>query len=811
MMRWAWPVRFSFRGNAKRAVGRTGRWPKRTLAVEALEERALLSTFTVINTNDSGPGSLRQAILDSNGSPGQNIIQFKIANSGVQTITPLTALPIITNSVIMDGTTEGGFDPNNPKPMIELNGSSAGYGVVGLHIQASQTTVKGLVIDSFKSLGIYLSGSQDVIQTCYIGTSVDGSTALSNGVEIQYGSNNTVGGASAGAGDTISGGLEIYGSTGNVIEGNRIGTTPDGLTALSNTAGDAVVLVFGASSNVIGGTVAGSGNVISGNKGNGIDLESSGTSGNLIEGNYIGTNVTGNAVLPNTGYGVFIYDSASNNTVGGVVSGAANTISGNSYDGVHLEGSGITGTLIEGNHIGTNAAGTAALPNGLYGVNIYNGANNNTVGGTAAGAGNIISGNKGYGVNLYGSGVSGNLVQGNRIGTTADGKTALANGNDGVSIAVGASSNTVGGTAAGAGNVISGNQREGISIFASGTTQNLVEGNFIGTTADGSAPLPNGIQGVAISGGATSNTVGGTAAGAGNLVSGNGANGVGIDGSGTTGNLVEGNYIGTNAAGTVALGNGHSGVSITASGNTVGGTATGAGNVISGNGSPSAGVGIAGILIGGSGTTGNLVQGNRIGTTADGSAALPNREAGVELQFGPGNNTIGGTAAGAGNIISGNAGYGVYFDYYLTAMTGNLVEGNRIGTSADGSAPLPNQSHGVYIFKDPHDTSGSNIGASNNTIGGTSAGAGNLIAYNGGAGVDVLAGTGNAILDNVIYGNKGIGIDLGSDGVTLNDSKGHTGPNNYQDFPIFSASGLQIQLDINSRFSSIPSQTCHWR
>src|SRR5207302_6910105 len=147
MMRWAWPVRFFFRENSKRSGQRPPRWLRRTLEVEALEERALLSMFTVINTNDSGPGSLRQAILDSNNQPGQNTIQFKIASSAVQTITPLSALPNVTNSVIMDGTTEGGFDPNNPKPLVELSGSSAGFGVVGLFIQASQTTVKGLAIN----------------------------------------------------------------------------------------------------------------------------------------------------------------------------------------------------------------------------------------------------------------------------------------------------------------------------------------------------------------------------------------------------------------------------------------------------------------------------------------------------------------------------------------------------------------------------------------------------------------------------------------------------------------------------------------
>jgi hypothetical protein len=337
--------------------------------------------------------------------------------------------------------------------------------------------------------------------------------ALANGegVDIKGGTNNTVGGTAAGAGNTISGnsgqGIRIYGSgtTGNVIEGNRIGTTPDGLSALPN-ASDGVDIVFGASSNIIGGTVAGSGNLISGNKQYGIDLSVSGTSGNLVEGNLIGTNPAGSAALANE-YGVFIDSGASGNTIGGTVSAAGNLISGNAFDGVHLEGSGTSGNIIQGNKIGTNANGSAALANGGSGVEIDNGPNNNTVGGSATGAGNLISGNKIYGVGLNGTGVAGNvtgnLVQGNRIGTTADGKTALGNSNSGVYIQQGASSNTIGGAVTGAGNVISSNQQEGVVIVGTGTTQNLVEGNFIGTSADGTASLPNTNGGVLILGGAS--------------------------------------------------------------------------------------------------------------------------------------------------------------------------------------------------------------------------------------------------------------------------------------------------------------------
>src|SRR5260370_29206805 len=125
MMRWTRLGFSQLRHNTKQSAGRKRSKFRWTLELEALEQRDLLSTFTVTNTNDSGSGSLRQAILDSNSNPGQNTIQFQIATSGVQTITPMMALPNITNSVIIDGTTQGGYDPNNPKPLVALNGTDA--------------------------------------------------------------------------------------------------------------------------------------------------------------------------------------------------------------------------------------------------------------------------------------------------------------------------------------------------------------------------------------------------------------------------------------------------------------------------------------------------------------------------------------------------------------------------------------------------------------------------------------------------------------------------------------------------------------
>src|SRR5207247_1576932 len=137
---------------------------------------------------------------------------------------------------------------------------------------------------------------------------------------------------------------------------------------------------------------------------------------------------------------------------------------------------------------------------------------------------------------------------------------------------------TIGGTAAGAGNLVSGNDGDGIVVANSGA---LIQGNFIGTNATGTAALRNlrhGVNFLGLKG--RNSTLGGTTAGARNLISGNGVDGVYV---GDGGNLIQGNYIGTNASGTAALANMQHGVDITSSGNTVGGTVAGARNVISGN------------------------------------------------------------------------------------------------------------------------------------------------------------------------------------------------------------------------------------
>jgi CSLREA domain-containing protein len=302
----------------------------------------------------------------------------------------------------------------------------------------------------------------------------------------------------------------------------------------------------------------------------------------------------------------------------------------------------------------------------------------------------------------------------------------------------------------------------GIDIRAS--SDNNIEGNFIGTNTAGTAAQGN-LIGVVVGG--ANNTIGG------NVLSGNQSRGLEIQGSSATGNSVVGNLIGTDATGTADLGNGGDALRVEGASLTViGGTSAAERNVVSGNGGH-------GILLHNS--TNNTVRGNYAGTNAAGTAAIANGIDGIAVDGG-GANTIGGPGAGEGNLASGNTNQGIsIFGVDFPSTTGNIVQGNKAGTNFDGTTAIPNGGEGIRMHN-----------ALNTTVGGTAVGAGNLVSGNTSSGVTVIASpgtaTGNRILGNSIYGNGGIGIDLGVvdplEGVTPNDDgDGDTGPNNLQNFP----------------------------
>ena len=297
--------------------------------------------------------------------------------------------------------------------------------------------------------------------------------------------------------------------------------------------------------------------------------------------------------------------------------------------------------------------------------------------------------------------------------------------------------------------------------------------------------LGNSGDGVSIAD-APDNTVGGTTDGARNIISGNAVAGVSISGDESTGNLVEGNFIGTDINGTATLGNSRFGVIVQlgASGNTVGGATLAARNIVADN--RDYGVEVS------NGARDNLVLGNFIGSDVTGTDPLGNGT-GVCVQDAT-SNTIGGTAAGAGNLISGNVVDGVLIDH---GSTRTLVLGNYIGTDVNGTDKLGNGRHGVRIE-----------GAFSNTIGGASVEARNVIAHNDGSGVLVSppAATENAILSNSIFSNAGLGIDLDPNGVTPNDpGDDDTGANNLQNFPVVTSAtsgSSTIEGTLNSTASA---------
>jgi hypothetical protein len=258
-----------------------------------------------------------------------------------------------------------------------------------------------------------------------------------------------------------------------------------------------VLIQAGAAANIIGTNGDGVGdlaerNIISGNTADGVHIQDAGTTGNVVAGNFIGTDVTGTAPMGNSQRGIWIL--APNNQVGGSALAQRNVISANVFDGVVLSSN---GNKVQGNYIGTDVSGSTSLGNGFNGIAISGGAQSNTIGTDGDGVndaseGNLLSGNVARGVIIAGAGTNYNVVAGNLIGTNATGTAALPNhGDAGVTITSGAQGNRIGTNADGVSdalerNIISANTGSGVRIQNANSEFNVVAGNYIGT--DGSDP-----------------------------------------------------------------------------------------------------------------------------------------------------------------------------------------------------------------------------------------------------------------------------------------------------------------------------------
>ncbi len=577
---------------------------------------------------------------------------------------------------------------------------------IEISVGAANNTVGGNdagarnIISGNTTYGLILNGTGlgNVVQGNWIGTNNDGTGPLSNGdTGVILGPGTfTIGGTADGAGNVISGngnyGVAILGGS-HTVQGNIIGLRPNGDTPLPNTSG---VYVAFSTGNLIGGTAAGAGNVISGNTSRGVHLR--GGSANTVVGNLIGTDKTG-AFDRGNALGVYLSEGATGSTVGGTTADARNIISGNDQFGVFISDGGTSGNILAGNYIGTNAAGTATIANAV-GVQISNGASTNTIGGFTStpgtGAGNVISGNTAQGI-LDQFGAVGTVIRGNLVGLGADGSTDLGNGTSGIQVS--ALDTLIGGDddddglldgVVRARNVISGNTTQGINIGHSGSVRNtIVRGNFIGTNREGTSSVSNSNSGVVV-GSAPGTRIGGTTAGAGNVISGNASSGLTITGisyqeiDGLYNAAVEGNIIGLNATGSAPVAN-SIGISIDSStlgplngGNRIGGVNQQSRNVISGNSGH-------GIVVFGVNSIGNRIEGNYIGTDSFGTSKWANAGDGVRLTDGANGNTVGGATAISGNVIAGNAANGVLLDNAV----GNSVAQNSIGINALGT-PMPN-------------------------------------------------------------------------------------------------------------------------
>lgn len=423
--------------------------------------------------------------------------------------------------------------------------SSAGSGnQIGGTLSEHRNIIAGNGVGSGSAYGISISSSSTdaIIVGNYIGTTPDGLSALpnDNGIQIQSSAYaNMIGGSTSGARNVISGntldGITLNGSFSdphsNTIKGNFIGVDRTGGTALAN-GGNGLQLINGAFANVVG-----PGNVISGNAQNAVLIWTAGTIENMVVGNYIGTDASGTAAIPNAAASgaVFINNGAAGNVIGGDAPGEGNLISGNAGQGVRIVGSGTDSTVVSGNIIGLDVTGTSALLNSGEGVYVAIDAANTIIGGDTSVERNVIAANLAA-VKLE-STAHNNTVSGNYLGTDITGTVGMSVGT-GVSIGSGANNNTIGGATVPERNIISGNGGRGINIFGLATDNNQVLGNYIGVDVFGSNPLSNPSGGIQIWNSAQYNTIGPN-----NIIANNGLEGIRIFGADTDFNFFTQNSI----------------------------------------------------------------------------------------------------------------------------------------------------------------------------------------------------------------------------------------------------------------------------
>jgi hypothetical protein len=449
--------------------------------IESLEDRLLLAVFTVTNTSDSGPGSLRAALQQSDASPGIDTIAFNITSAD-KTIHASAGFDC-WNAVIIDGTTQPGYAG---KPLVRVDGAGTAAGTDGFRLGGG-CTLKGLSITGFGGEGIGLAtgtgAGGNAVQANWIGVTPSGAAAPNAGQGIGvYTPGNLIGGPNKGDGNLISanagyavwimGGIFGNDAPSNIVQNNLIGTTADGLSSLGTYNG--IGIQNSPNNQLLANVIAGAQEIQPNSGGDGILLSGAKTTGTIIKANYIGTDITGTKALPNQQYGIEIQ--TANNVIGGASPADRNIISGNLKAGVIFYQSNAAGNLVQGNYIGTDVTGTKALGNAQQGVAFAESAGSNTIGGTAAGAGNTIASNGDVGIAMFPG--NGEIIQGNRIGIGVGGQ-ALGNKSYGI-VAYNSTGTAIGGPTAAAGNVIAYNALQGIGPVDAGADKgnNTLFGNL---------------------------------------------------------------------------------------------------------------------------------------------------------------------------------------------------------------------------------------------------------------------------------------------------------------------------------------------
>lgn len=898
------------------------------------------ATFTVLNTNLTGPGTLRQAILDANALAGTNTIHFAITNP-TSSITITNPLPEITNPVVLDGTTQPGFSTS---PIVELNGANFGSLQDGLRVNTSNSTIRGLVINRFTGDGIEVTNSSNIsIEGNFIGLNVAGTADVGNGREgilLTNSFNCTIGGIISTQRNVISGnnlnGILAQGTnvivTGHVILGNYIGLSANGSNAVGNTSSG--VTLNGVGNNTIGGTLSGARNLISANGQNGVLIQSANASGNVVQGNRIGLDISGLVDRGNGQQGVYVLN-APTNTIGGASEATRNVISGNGGAGVRLEGNTARGNVVIGNFIGTDASGTLAVGNSSHGVLFFStAAHGNFVGGTNTGEANIIAFNFGDGIYVQagtnnafranaifsnsglGIDVGNDGIQANDNGDADSGANDLQNypllssasfSAGGVTITGSLNSrpsrpytldffanvqpdlsNGEGQVYLGSTNVITGADS---NVAFSVTLPLVPAGRWISATATdtngNTSEFSANVRAESTLSPQTFTVVNTNDSGAGSLrqalinVNNAPANSnhlvtFAIPGAGTRmislvsalptivePAVIDGFSQSGSSSNTLATGNNAVWL-VRLNGNNAGAAADGlrflsSSNVVRGliitrfNG---AGIEFASSSSGASAS--NVIVGNCIGLDESG-ADQGNDANGVFVSESPGNR-IGGASPSDRNVVSGNGGNGIEING--PGASHNRVLGNYIGSDPAGTLDRRNGANGVFVSGAAHTTIGgaapgegnllvrnqsdgveinglnatnnlvlgnfigsdasgmnlANIGAGIlitgnarfNTIGATNSGSGNRIAHNLGDGIYVQSGTNNTFRGNNIWTNGVQGIDLDPNGLTVNDSgDADTGANQRQNFPVLTNAVLSAgNTLIEGTLNSRPNSLC---